>query len=368
MGLVRIGCKAKRVLWNSLSTVATVAYAISVIVFANSAFAEPPAVLIIKDKKLTKSPGGTVLEENLKKLRDQHGIEITSDMIGGYILDLDAKDEQYEGFNLVAEYDGPLLAKFFHNPEPKSQEITELNKERWKHATTGATSDTYQEERVSLTMALAEIDHAYFPASKFADQSYCNMKSGEANTEAYEALLHESLHIWHNRNRAKVDTLLKTSGSYFDRVKKTKRVCKNYLNVWEGEEVKCGLPSQDLGLNAVMNAGRWPQRWGKTTNRLKCREATKPCAASEQRQKFSGKMYCIESTKEDFLKAFDLNSIRNEDEYFAIMMQLYAFNRAEFERISSPEEKKFAKWLFTTGLTSARSQDAVKTHQPSRSQ
>ncbi len=345
-----------------MSILVTSAYAITSLVFVASAFATPPAVLIVKDGKLTKSPGGTVLEENLKKLREQKGIEINSDMIAGFVLDLDAKDEDYEGFKLVAEYDSPFFAKHFHNPDPKSKETTALMKERWRFATTGEEGPSGT-ERSRFTMAVAEIDHAYFPVSKFDDQAYCNTKTGEANAEAYEALLHESLHIWHNRNRDKVAKLLKTPDSYFDRVQKSKRVCKNYLKVWDGETVKCGLPSQDLAMNAVMNAGRWPQRWGKSTNRSQCRQETKPCAASEPKQNFSGKMYCLESNGSG-----DLNAIRNEDEYFAIMMQLYVFDRSEFERVATLEEKKFAKWLFTLGLTSERPQGEAKTHQPSRTQ
>jgi hypothetical protein len=327
-----------------MSKAFTVAYVVLALAISLSAKASAPEVLTIKNGKLERSTGGTIVEEQLKNLRERHGVEINTSMLAGFILDLDATDDDYFGVDLISQYKGPFFEKWLHNPDPTSKEVTKDYRKMTEYIETGKTGKDGK-DLARWASALPEIDHVYLPIDKFDSWGYCNNKTGEFTGDAYEALLHESLHVWQFRNIALVNKLLKSSGGYFDRVKKSDRVCKNYVKVSEGNAGTCGFPSVEIARKTMVASSRWPQRYGPATDRKSCRETNDVCKSGETRKVINKISYCEVSNDSG-----DMHALDSQYEYFAIMMQLYVFDHAEFDRVATPTEKEFAKWLFSKGI------------------
>lgn len=81
--------------------------------------AEDIQLLIVDNYKLSPADDRIQpLRDNLTKLKNNYGIEITKNVLDHFILDITPKgpEHDYLGFNLAANYDNPLIKSSFHTP------------------------------------------------------------------------------------------------------------------------------------------------------------------------------------------------------------------------------------------------------------
>ena len=313
--------------------------------FSNSAV----QILTVKNGSLGLSDGNTIIEKSLRTLQRQYGVRISQKALAGYILDLDQAETeaQYEGFDLDAHVDEPRFAPWFHNPFPEIPESAAYTESLWKYATTGQRENGYEPGKITYAVAYTHFDHVFFPLKKFATGFYYNPVTTAATDEGFESVLHEALHIWHFRNRASVDHLLKSKGSYFDRVALSETVCPKFLEVSSrfDEQQPCGHSSKEAAMKAVLAKAKWPQRYGSLTQRLKARvKGSYGCSSQGGETTINGQVVCLSESESGLVG--DLHALDNEAEYFAILMQLYIFSPDDFRRVATGEEADFAKSLF----------------------
>lgn len=215
------------------------------------------------------------------------------------------------------------------------------------------------------TYALPEINGVYIPLNKLSQGIYFNYKSNSYTTAGLESLLHEALHIWHTNHADEVEKLLKSKGSYYDKIIQSKKICEHFMEASyspAATDFKCGKVSNKDILLRLFQEVKWPSRCNSTTNRV-CPTPTEKEPASfcqENSYKvFDGKKYCTLIEKEEGW-SWDLHSMDDDTEYFAILMQLYIFSPDDFNAIATSEERKFADNLFAKFFNYKKFNNAVK--------
>ena len=268
----------------------------------------------------------------------------------GYILDVDQHDpdQQYEGFDLNAIIGMPQFAAWFHNPYPQIAGSEAWMKKIWVYATTGV-GNREDFEKATSAVAYTYIDHVFFPLSKFKQGFYFDEARNQATNQGLEAVLHEALHIWDSRNHNLVLELLKSSGSYYDRVTTAKQICPVYATIssWPEDRAICGFATELGAMLEVLRQAKWPQRYGSLTERKSARIKDRfGCASVGRESTLEGEVVCLGENKGGRLG--DLHALDNEQEYFAILMQLYVFSPVDFAKVATPMERQFAEGLSNT--------------------
>ena len=142
--------------------------------------------------------------------------------------------------------------------------------------------------------------------------------------------------------------LLKTPGSYFDRVRESEKICANFVEVSGGDSEKpeCGFKSVRDAMRSILEKQKWPQRFGYLTQRkLAYIKDSYGCSFLGPEITIDGKVHCVIEKTDSFTMG-DLHAFDNEFEYFAILMQLYVFSPEDFKRDATPAEQEFAAHLF----------------------
>ena len=192
-------------------------------------------------------------------------------------------------------------------------------------------------------LIVPEISHAFFPAFYFDNTVYFNTRTSKATGKALEALLHEALHIWDFRHHAETETLLKSPGSFYDKRSNLAKSCPELIDLFGriktsvlNQSSLCGFVNKGEILTRLIEDSRWPRRFGPGTDR-------------ERRllQNSDFLPYKPDPREGSATSDYgDLHALDNEQEYFAILMQLYVFDRAGFKQVATPIEATFAKNLF----------------------
>lgn len=305
-------------------------------------------VYVVENGQLGPSDGNTIIERSLADLQKRFGVRINQNALAGYIIDLDQADanKQYDGFDLDALIDEPMFAPWFHNPYPKIAGSEERMEKVWTYATTGV-GDKSEFQKLNFAVAYTAIDHVFFPLNKFKYGFYFDESRNQSTNQGLESVLHEALHIWDYRNHGLVLKLLKSPGSYYDRVAISKRICPSYTKISSLPDDKptCGFSTELKAMFQVLKKAKWPQRYGSLTARKKARIKDQyGCASIGRETTMEGETVCLGENKGDQMG--DLHAIDNEAEYFAILMQLYVFSPKDFQNIATPVERAFARRIF----------------------
>ncbi len=166
-----------------------------------------------------------------------------------------------------------------------------------------------------------------------------------------EALLHESIHIWHLENEEKVEKLLHGPNSYYDKAERSESICTDYIAYTGGGKGKydlCNGYTTEEIIDALIFSIAWPRRDGRGTGRIEFyswgEETEETCNFMDWViVNIDNKKWC-HTKKDDFTGywAGDFHSVDNQYEYFAILMQSFIFNPSYFENIASKNEAEFA--------------------------
>ncbi|MGB0452887.1 MAG: hypothetical protein ACPGJV_04160 [Bacteriovoracaceae bacterium] len=323
-------------------------------------------VFEIKGQKIDYASKEThsFIEKHLSLLKDQYGVSFTDQMFNGIAVNVSSKSDGKQ-FQLVAQYNSPLLAPFFKSPPildylPESPTAAEKEyvlkmqkdfKEREDYAFSteyGKWLEDYPYESPNGTFADWSTGIVFTSLDKFRESLYVNKDTNHTINSSTESLFHEVLHIWHSRNPEEVHRFLHLEGGYKDKHERSREICSDYLlasrHLMMNMTACPGFQTDIEVTEKIMSEVKWPTRFGKFSKRRELFFASKrSCKRYYQRiVTYNGDSYCEHFKRaKDYIG--DMHSMDSADEYFVILLQLAIFSPEDFAISASEEEKEFAR-------------------------
>ena len=301
--------------------------------------------------KLTLSNSGNQAARALEELKNTYGIRLSQKFLGGIIVGRSDVEKQIYGFDLCASLDNPLILPWYKKswPSPNKKDQFELEEDARILMECAKKYEPRKEVEFQITYSHAVVPfrHIYIKESEFSEVVYDERLNMIINTGA-QTLFHESMHILHSSLLAKeVEDFLKISGGYYDRLAMINSACPPFKErdgmrpgFTQADKTFCGFNSREELYIAYAKKYKIPQRHGKNTGIYpitpieKCVERIPIIKITIANQD-----YCRMNPRD----AEDIHAVRDGSEYFAIMIENYVFNRAEFNRVALPAERVFVK-------------------------
>jgi len=296
--------------------------------------------------KLVLSNSGNKAAQMLENLKNTYGIHLSQKFLGGVIVS--AKN----GFDVCAALDDPLILPWYKESWPL------LSKEERLWVETDAKElmkcakeyEPRTDKLIGYTYAIIPFRHIFIQGRDLSGE-ILDEKNGKIISTGEELLFHESMHILHDSVIPKeVESFLKIPGGFYSRLAKIQSVCPPFKErvgerpgFIETDKTFCGYKSKNELYIAYAQKYKIPQRHGKNTGKF-------PITPIDQCWEMPGtpikkitienKDYCRDS---DLSHDEDIHAVNDSAEYFAIMMESYIFNRAEFDRVALPAERAFVE-------------------------
>lgn len=160
--------------------------------------------------------------------------------------------------------------------------------------------------------------------------------------------MHEAMHLWENNNPSNlklVKAFLKSPNGYYGRIAKAEKECPqfNEYNSFTGKEKTfCGYNSISDLRAAYALKYKIPQRYGRNVEKVRLLTDSHSCRVWETKKvTVDNEIYCFPRVSRDYGADEDIHAFRKNQpsEYFAVMVELYLYNRKEYLRVASAEEQ-----------------------------